>query len=92
MDKEEFESFYNEIYTEFKDDIKKKKITEQEKIQLVIDCLKLQYMVSLNVLDDSNFDVIKDIIKGKKVKDIDETLLNNYFVFKTDEGKVMKYH
>ena len=63
MDKEEFESFYNEIYTEFKDDIKKKKITEQEKIQLVIDCLKLQYMVSLNVLDDSNFDVIKDIIK-----------------------------
>lgn len=43
-------------------------------------------MVSLNVLDDSNFDVIKDIIKGKKVKDIDEALLNNYFVFKTDEG------
>ena len=82
LNQEEIDTYYDELPEKIK--LKKKKMTYDEKVNLIASYLIGSYRLNIIFLTDEEIKELEDILNGKEVKKASKILLKNKIVFKID--------
>lgn len=87
LDKKEISTLYKNVPSELQS--KKKKITKEEKLEVIASNILATYTIISFTLTDEETKQLNNLIEGKKIANISDKLLNGYFIFKKDNNYII---
>ena len=86
LDEQKLIELYNNIPDELKS---KKKITTKERIKYIEEYISIIYPLKSLTFTDYEMQNHQDLIEGKKISNISDKLLDNYFIFEEDDNYIL---